>query len=137
MPLFLALYFCFNSANAQSNLEGRWELVKQVLTLPDTSYTRTGEDAANMVKIINQKIFVTVALRDSIQHSMFNWGYYELTDDTYTENIEYFSYPEEIGKSYTFKSKIENDIWTIEGPIKREGEELPVWKTYEKYRKVE
>ena len=137
--VIITLYFIFGVLNlslAQSVLEGTWKSIKQIYILPDTTYTATGDEVANLVKIINQTHFATIFQSDSIQNSMFNGGKYVLTDDTYTENLEYFSDPNLIGKSFTFKSKIKDGIWTIEGPIQKEGEEPPAWKIHEEYKKV-
>ncbi|MCR8667407.1 hypothetical protein NO995_06930 [Aestuariibaculum sp. M13] len=123
-------------AFAQPSLEGTWKSVKQLYILPDTTYTATGDDMINMVKIINKTHFATIVQADSIQNSMFNGGEYTFRGNIYTEHLKYFSDPSLIGKSFSFKSTIKGDIWTIEGPIENEGEEKPVWKIYEEYIRI-
>ena len=66
-----------------------------------------------------------------MESSMFNGGKYDLTNDTYTEHLEYFSGPDQIGKTYTFKSTLDGDNWEITGPIVKDGEPAPAWKLKE------
>ena len=133
------LSICFSSSimNAQSELEGTWKAVYHEVVTPDTTITASGSEASNLVKIINKTHFATILQGDTPNTSFFNGGKYELTKDTYTENLEYFSTKDEIGKSYTFKSSFKDGEWTISGPISKGGAKLPEWKIREVYKKVD
>jgi hypothetical protein len=45
----------------------------------------------------------------------FGGGRYEVTEDTYTEHLDYFSNPEYVGRSVTFSCRVEGDTWHQEG----------------------
>ncbi|HYQ58794.1 MAG TPA: hypothetical protein VEP89_15745 [Draconibacterium sp.] len=130
--IIMALIAFESQVLAQENkLEGTWHSVKRVIILPDTTVTLTGNDV-RLVKIINKTHFATIYQAESIQNSMFNAGKYILAAESYTETLEYFSSQDLIGSAFTYKSKIENNTWTIEGPIQKDGQELPLGK-YTRY----
>jgi len=139
--MIIAILFslCINTTSlfAQAPLEGTWQATYLEFNTPDTTYKSSGDDASSQVKVINQTHFATISQGEDKQSSMFNGGKYELTKDTYTEHLEYFSNPKQIGKSYTFKSKLNGDEWEITGPIAKDGEEPTTWKVHEIYKRIE
>ena len=123
--------------SAQAPLEGTWQATYAEFTNQDTTMTSSGDDAAHLVKVINQTHFATIYQGKDMKSSMFNGGKYDLTGSTYTEHLKYFSMPDQIGKSYTFSSKLDQDKWEIEGPIVKDGETPVQWKIHEIYKRVE
>jgi hypothetical protein len=134
--LLTAVIFSF-AGEKQSPLLGTWKPVSRIIILADTTYTLTEDQLSGMVKIINKTHFATIFQGATLDSSMFNGGNYELTEDTYTENLEYNSNPSLIGRSLTYDSKIEGDQWTISGPVYKKGEEELSWKIKEVYKKVD
>ena len=68
----------------------------------------------------------------------FGAGRYEVTEDTYTEHLDYFSNPEYVGRSITFSCRVEGDTWYQEGgyPILQGGQETGSVELAEMWRKV-
>lgn len=122
---------------AQTPLEGTWQATYLEFTTPDTTFTYSGEQASSQIKVINQTHFATINQGKDMESSMFNGGKYDLTDDTYTEHLEYFSAPDQIGKSFTFKSTLDKENWEISGPIVKDGEQAPSWKLKEVYKRID
>ena len=77
-----------------------------------------------MIKIISKKHFVFVNQDTSREESYgFGGGTYSLEGDSYTENIEFFRYTDFIGESFSYKSELKDDQWTMSGtiPLKKMG----------------
>jgi len=131
--------FCIyaDPVSAQASLEGTWQATYLEFSTPDTTFKATGDQASSQVKVINQTHFATINQGKDMESSMFNGGKYDLTNDTYTEHLEYFSAPAQIGKSFTFESKIDGDKWEITGPIVKDGEPAPNWKLKEVYKRID
>ena len=136
LSIFVSFSFCTGSLFAQAPLEGTWQASYLEFSLPDTTIIHSGDDAAYQIKVINQTHFATIMQGKDMQSSMFNGGTYDLTPDTYTEHLNYFSNPEQIGKSYTFTSKLDKDKWEISGPVVKDGEEPTTWKLHEVYKRI-
>lgn len=122
---------------AQAPLEGTWQATYLEFTTPDTTFTRSGDQAATQIKVINKTHFATIAQGTNMESSMFNGGRYDLGKDTYTEHLEYFSMPAQIGKSFTFKCTLDKDKWEITGPVVKDGEPAPDWKLKEVYKRID
>ncbi len=134
--MLLALALSSTSVSGQASLEGTWQATYHQVVLPDTTMTATGADAANLVKVINKTHFATILQGMDAESSMFNGGEYELSKDTYTEHLQYFSNPSQIGQSFTFKCKLDKDTWEIKGPVSKDGEAPSTWTIHEIYKRV-
>lgn len=108
------------------------------IELPDTTIVVEDpeQSSVHLVKVINKTHFATIHQGKLPIQDMFNCGKYSLTADTYTEHVELFSIRDNIGKSFTFESKLEADKWTIKGPILKEGDKDPGWKVKEVYKRI-
>jgi hypothetical protein len=136
IPL-IVLTFLFSFSYGQENkLEGTWELVSGKLMLPDQTIElpRTGYE--HEIKILNKTHFATILQDTSTNEIYSNAGTYVLTEDTYTEYQEFNSGITMIGKTYSFKSNIEGDKWTISGPVEKPESDIPEWKIHEVWKRV-
>jgi len=135
------LFSIFNcTGEKQSPLAGTWKPIISEFILADTITTESALELAGHAKIINKTHFATVFNGSTAEESFFNGGKYDITNDTYTEHIEYWlsdSTESNIGRSYTFESKIEGGQWTISGPIETSGDSLPPWKVHEVYKRID
>ncbi|WP_163709476.1 hypothetical protein [Mangrovibacterium lignilyticum] len=135
---FLFTVFIYGGvAVAQAPLEGTWQATYLEFSTPDTTFTLSGDEAASQIKVINQTHFATIKQGENMKSSMFNGGTYDLTDNTYTEHLKYFSNTAQIGQSITFNSKLDKNKWEISGPIVKDGEEPGPWKLREVYTRIE
>ena len=135
--ILFSVFIYSGVAVAQAPLEGTWQASYREFSTPDTTMSSSGNEAASLVKVINKTHFATIMQGKDMKSSMFNGGKYELTEDTYTEHLDYFSSPEQIEKSYTFKSKLDGDKWEITGPVANDGEEAPQWQLREVYQRID
>ncbi len=136
IPLIL-LTFLFSFSSGQENkLEGTWELVSGKLTLPDQTIELPRTGSEREIKVLNKTHFATILQDTSTNEIYSNAGTYEITEDTYTEHQEFNSGITMIGKTYSFKSKIEGDKWTISGPVEKPGADIPDWKIHEVWKRV-
>jgi hypothetical protein len=69
----------------------------------------------------------------------FGGGTYQVTDTTYTENIEYFFDPEWIGREITFSCRVQADRWyhITEYPTMEGGRETGRVRVDEVWRRLE
>ena len=110
-------------------------------TLPsaDSSNSDLFTDYFRQIKIINQTHFVWIEQDTSQEVSGFGGGKYTLDGDKYTEHIEIFYDPRGIGKSFTFKMKVEGDTLIQSGtmPFKKLGLADSDLETYEVYKRID
>ena len=125
-PLIL-LFILPVTLNAQKkiNLQGAWEKIalkingkdaplegRQIKLLTANHYSWVKQD-----KKASEALLAKGTLRDSLAayHDEFGAGTYKIVGDDYTETNEFFVEPQYIGKSVTFKFKIEKGLWHIKG----------------------
>jgi hypothetical protein len=134
---FILLTFLLGFSTGPANwLEGAWEMVSGKLILPDQTIEMPRTESEHAIKVINKTHFATVHQDTSTNDIYSNAGTYTLTEDTYTENLEYATSITMIGKTYCFKSTIEGDKWIISGPVEKPGAEVPEWKIHEVWKRV-
>ncbi len=123
--VFVFLLSCTTSAQEKKNpIEGTWELVSAKWTSPDTTSLFPITDHDRQIKMISRSHFVWIS-QDTSRKDVngFGGGKYTLDGDKYTEHIEIFYDPRGIGKSFTFKMKVEGDTLIQSGtmPFKKLG----------------
>jgi hypothetical protein len=138
----------------KGKLEGVWELVSARFTSPDTTIVTTPTEW-KQVKVITRSHFAFVGqepdramfhgkptdaeLLSAARTFFAGGGTYTLVGDTYTENIQFFFYPNYVGHSIAFKSQIEGDRWIMSGtyPAKSIGLEEHEMELYEVWKRIE
>jgi hypothetical protein len=144
LSLFLVFVFllsCTTSAQEKKNpIEGTWELVSAKWTSPDTTSFFPITDHDRQIKMISRSHFVWIS-QDTSRKDVYGFGggKYTLDGDKYTEHIEMFLSPEWIGKSVTFKMKVEGDTLIQSGkmPLKKLGLADYDLETYEVYKRTD
>ena len=133
----IVLIFLFSSFTGPTNkLEGTWELVSGKIILPDTTIVMPQTQFGHAIKVFNKTHFATIH-QDTTKKELYgNAGTYILTEDTYTENLEFASGIKNIGKTLSYTSTIEGNQWTLSGPIKKSDEEVPEWKLHEVWKRI-
>ena len=134
---FILLIFLFSfSFGPENKLEGTWKLVSGKYFFPDDTLVMPRTESEHAIKVINKTHFATVHQDASKNEIYSNAGTYVLTEDTYTEHLEFATGTAMIGSTLSFKSTMEGDKWTISGPIKTSDEEGPDWKLHEVWKRV-
>ncbi len=138
----------------RSPLEGVWELVSAEWTTPDTTLKFTPADWSQ-IKVITKSHFVFVGQEPnrvkisgaqsdaeliSMARTFFGGGgTYSLEGDTCTETLQYFSNPNYLSASVSYKVEIEGTQLIQSGtyPAKSIGLEEYDVELYEVYRRIE
>ncbi len=144
LSIFLVLVFLLSStvsAQGEKNaIEGTWEMVSAKWSDPETTSLWPVTDHARQIKMISRTHFVWIN-QDTSQKDVsgFGGGKYTLDGDKYTEHIEIFYDPIWIGKSVTFKIKVEGDTLIQSGktPLKKLGIADYDLETYEVYKRID
>lgn len=115
--LSLAFFLLFGATLADESNQsiiGTWEFVSARRIQPDGNLVQYTALDLRSTKILNATHFsVTTRNADgSFRHT--NLGPYKLEGDLYTETLEYSTYPDRIGRTPTYKSSVEGDLWKIE-----------------------
>ncbi len=122
--LVLSLSLCLLVANASAQepiaIQGIWQLVSQkfdgkasaptnmLKTITKGRWSWIQQDKEQMLAQLAKKTHVD-SLEAFANYLGAGYGTYTLAGDTYTEKIEYMSFPSYIGRSFPFKVKIEKD----------------------------
>jgi hypothetical protein len=131
---FVVFVLCINFAQSQTieneKLAGAWALAVFKYTLPDTVISGNSK-MFNSVKIFSNKYFSYVgkSLPDHI-FKRAGGGRFELVGDQLTEVYDFSSIGNMLGKTFTFKCKIEGDTYYHTGQINDIFVE-EVWKKLE------
>ncbi len=133
----ILLTFLFSFSFGQENkLEGTWEMVSGKYFFPDDTLIMPRTESGHAIKVLNKTHFATVNQDASKDEIYSNAGTYVLTEDTYTEHLEFATFTPMIGSAFSFKSSMEGDKWTISGPEKTSDAEGPDWKIHEVWKRV-
>lgn len=135
--IFSLLASC--AAEKKNELEGVWELVSGKYTSPDTTFEYSDWEA---IKVITKSYFATVdqkpnrpkfseggtdsELLAAYKTFIANGGKYTLEGDTYTEHLKFFSNPNLVNTSASFKYQVKGDQLILSGKFLTE-----VWKRIE------
>ena len=109
--------------------QGAWEITYSKAVYPDTTIEKT-QFANPTVKILTKKHFA-FGSQAGENKVWGGGGEYTFEGDAYTEHIKYHGNSSAIGKSVEFKSKIEEDMWTISTVWKDDTlkvEATEIWK---------
>jgi hypothetical protein len=136
IPFILLIFLLGFSTGPANKLEGTWEMVSGKYIFADDTLAVPRTESEHAIKILNRTHFATIHQDASNNEIYSNAGTYVLNEDTYTEYQEFNSDINTIGRTYTFESKIEGDIWTFAGPIEKPGVDVPEWKMHEVWKKV-
>jgi len=129
---------------------GAWELVDAKYTPADPTFSLS---TSRQIKILTKTHWAFLSQERSVpkltsgsdaellaaaKAFSAGGGTYTLGGDTYTEHVEFFSNPNFVGASFTFKVKWEGDEWTQTGilPMKTLGLGDRDVELYERYRRV-
>ncbi len=115
-PFFFlaAIFVCLSSfSQTGSPLVGTWKLVSTRVTRNDTTQTASAGQL-NSIKIISPTHFAVFGQNSdgSFRHAIA--GAATITSDTYTESIDYGSYPNMKGRKSVFKYEVKGNqlhIW--------------------------
>jgi hypothetical protein len=139
--VFVFLFSCTTNVQEKKNpIEGTWELVSGKMTWADSSISYPYSEYHRMIKIISKKHFVFINQDTTLEeYSDFGGGTYSLEGDIYTEHIEFFSSSDFIGKSFSFKSEVKGNQWTMSGsfPLKKMGLGEYDVDLYEVYKRLD
>ncbi len=103
-------------------------MISQKWEYPDT-VIEISEFANPQFKVFSGEHYsLSVLGEDHKYYGLF--GKYSYSGDSYTEHIKYSSYEPFMGKSFTFKSTMEGDEWTIKGVMEIEGKESKLTETW-------
>ncbi len=144
LSLFLVFVFLLSSSTIaqekKNPIEGTWELVSGKWSDPDTTYLFPITDSGRQIKMISRTHFVWMS-QDTSRKDVYGFGggKYTLDGDKYTEHIEIFYDPRGIGKSLTFKMRVEGDTLIQSGtmPFKKLGLADYDLETYEVYKRID
>ena len=117
------------TADGEAQEVGDW---RQMKVISGSHFTWVGQEPG-------PEALVTAA--DSLaalRATGFGGGRYEVTSDTYTEHLEYFSNSEYVGRSITFSCRVEGDTWYQEGeyPLLTGGQETGSAQLAEVWRRI-
>ena len=135
----LVTILCFScTSESNSPLEGTWELIKGELKSEDSVLSYPMTTSSKHLKIFTKTHFVTVwqdTTKPDPAYPGFNGGTYKLSEGVYTENLDYFSFPELIGTKAIFRIKLEKDKFII-SPVTEDGNDLE-FGAFEEWKRVE
>jgi hypothetical protein len=125
---FFILFSCSKHLDRKEfiQLEGTWQLISgTIIEKGDTTFTDYTK-ANSMIKIINESHFAflnhnNTKGKDSTTQFVAGGGRYELTEDHYTEHLDYCSNRMWENKSFSFTVSIQNDTLSQTGQEKIEG----------------
>jgi predicted ester cyclase len=117
------------TADGEAVEVGAWRQMKMIT---GSNFTWVGQEPG-------PEAFLTRA--DSLaalRATAFGGGRYEVTEDTYTEHLDYFYNPEYVGRSVTFSCRVEGDTWYQEGeyPVIEGGQETRSVQLAEVWRRI-
>jgi hypothetical protein len=109
-----------------SPLQGTWKLLSGTLIEKGDTTTTIYSDSLEMIKIINASHFSflnhdTKKGKDSTALFIAGGGRYELTQDNYTEHLEYCSDRQWEGHDFSFKVVVKDDTLVQTGREKIEN----------------
>jgi len=109
-------------------LEGAWKLTSAKFTYPDT-VMEAGD--YRPVKILANGRFA-FGNQNTDSTLTAGGGTYEYDGQTYTENIEYFTNPNNVGQSFKFDIRLEGNTWYHSGSIPLDSGELLLEEVWER-----
>ena len=123
LVIALVAYACANPQQAGqsmgvgpgSNLVGTWDLVSTRMTRGDSVVLDATPPAIRAVKILNATHFSVITVRGENQFLRAAAGHYALDGDRYTETIEISSGKFTPSQTYTFRTRVAGDTWSIDG----------------------
>jgi hypothetical protein len=117
-------------AEEGSDLEGAWEFVSGTFTDANGTGEMTAKDRTAL-KVVTGEHFSIVARQPD--GTFAHAGRCKTEGDKYTEQVEWGTDPDLVGKTYTFESKVDGDTWTISGKMENLGLTLKeVWHRVKK-----
>ena len=99
---------------APTRLVGTWELVSTRVTRGDSLLLQASAPDIRALKILNNTDY-SVVTRRGTQFLRAGAGRYTLSGDTYTETVDLASGQFTPGRTYTYRSRLDGDTWTIDG----------------------
>lgn len=98
-----------------SSLVGSWQFVSGRYTEPNKAPVIYKNPDLRAIKIITPTHFSYITENGDGSFYVAGAGTCKLEKAQYTETLNYSSVPTMKNKSYTFKYRIENDLWYMEG----------------------
>lgn len=131
IAIVLILFSCDRHRERKEliELEGTWQLISgTIIEKGDTTFTDYTK-ANSMIKIINKSHFAflnhdNTQGKDSTALFVAGGGRYELTEDHYTEHLEYCSNRMWEDNNFSFTVNIQNDTLSQTGLEKIEGTDV-------------
>ncbi len=117
MAVLLLISTAYGQSKKKSPLYGTWILESAVFTTED-SVTKQDKSMRKEMKILSPGHFIFI-ITDAADDKfiMASGGRTRITNDTYTEIIDYSSRSDALNKTYNFSYKIVGDTWYHNGEI--------------------
>ena len=119
----------FSQSKKKSPLYGTWILESAVFTTEDSVFKEDSKTKKQMKIITPDHFMFIISNAADDKFIMASGGRAIVTDDTYTEIIDYSSQPDAVNKKYKFNTKVEGDKWYQTGTVGN-------WKLEEVWRKA-
>ena len=118
-------------------VKGTWELISADWIFGDTVKFPQSEFDRE-IKIIDDKYYLYIR-QDTTNPDLFfsGGGTYTYQNNKFTEVTDFTSWGKGIGHASSYTCKFEGDIWIMTGPVNKEGDIIPGWQLYEKWKRIE
>jgi len=107
----------FSQSKKRSPLYGTWILESAVFTTEDSVFKEDSNTKKQMKIVTPDHFMFIISNAADDKFIMASAGRAIVTDDTYTEIIEYSSQPEAVKKKYKFNIKVVGDKWHQSGTV--------------------
>ncbi|NEU07727.1 hypothetical protein GZH53_05335 [Flavihumibacter sp. R14] len=126
--LLTVITAAFGQSKKKSPLYGTWILESAVFTTEDSVFKEDNKTKKQMKIITPDHFMFIISNAADNKFVMASGGRAIITDDTYTEIIDYSSEPDAVNKTYKFTAKVVGDKYYQSGTVGN-------WKLEEVWKK--